>query len=236
MLEPEKPKKNNEVYHWCSLCPIKAGADPRLLLSLMQGEYMPRGTRYSVTRTVIYSTMMAIRLTETDTGRRFTVRICTLCDVRCIRVVQKKYIYFGYWKYTKNSSLPLILIRKDMQGYWPRLTESLKLHHLCVDMEQLPDKWEWRTLNVTVVLQYQYYIGIWKTFDSNMPEKIKVQSSTPCSINLSEQMRATMERIKVTDMPIYQKRYHQFSDSDFSCYIQVHLNKLECRGKVHLFQ
>lgn len=98
------------------LCPIKAGADPRLLLSLMQGEYMPRGTRYSVTRTVIYSTMMAIRLTETDTGRKFTVRICTLCDVRCIRVVQKKYIYFGYWKYTKNSSLPLILIRKTCKA------------------------------------------------------------------------------------------------------------------------
>ncbi len=104
------------------------------------------------------------------------------------QVVQKKYIYFGYWKYTKNSSLPLILIRKTCKAIGQD-NRVIKLHHLCVDMEQLPDKWEWRTLNVTVVLQYQYYIGIWKTFDSNMPEKIKVQSSTPCSINLSEQMR-----------------------------------------------
>lgn len=48
------------------LCPINAGAGPKLFFSLMQGECMPRGIRYRVIRTAIYSTTMAIRRTSTD--------------------------------------------------------------------------------------------------------------------------------------------------------------------------
>ncbi len=43
-----------------------------------------------------------------------------------------------------------------------------------------------------------------------------------------------MERIKVTDIPIYQKRDHQFSDSDFFCYIDEMWMKLPCDTNVNI--
>lgn len=41
------------------LCPMRAGGGPRMPSSLIQGEYMPRGTRYRVKRTARYSPRMA---------------------------------------------------------------------------------------------------------------------------------------------------------------------------------
>lgn len=75
-------------------------------------------------------------------------------------------------------------------------------------MGQLPGKWESGTLikNVTVnLLQYQYYIVVdnkpaWK--DKNTV----FHSLLHKSVRTDE---ATMERIKVTEIPIYQKRFHQ---------------------------
>lgn len=48
------------------LCPMRNGAGPSVPSSLMQGEYMPRGTRYKAKRTARYEPRIATCLTATQ--------------------------------------------------------------------------------------------------------------------------------------------------------------------------
>lgn len=73
------------------LCPMRVGAGPSVPSSLMQGEYMPNGTRYRVKRTAKYKLRIATCLTEKHTQNTL-INICkNLMNERQIQLLQKHF-------------------------------------------------------------------------------------------------------------------------------------------------